>query len=64
MPGTKTEPAEREKMKRRQVLLPDTLYDKCAELGSASDVSASAIIRYAVREFLWRKGALKKEGKE
>lgn len=47
-------------MKRRQVLLPDTLYDKCAELGSASDVSASAIIRYAVRDYLNKRRALDK----
>lgn len=58
MPGAKTEPAEKEKMERRQVLLPDTLYHKCAELGAASDVSASAIIRYAIRDFLTRKGKL------
>lgn len=61
MPATKTEPAEKEKMERRQVLLPDSLYNKCAELGAASDVSASAIIRYAVRDYLNKRGALAKK---
>lgn len=54
--ATKAEPAEKEKMVRRQVLLPDSLYDKCAELGAASNVSASAIIRYAVADYLTRRG--------
>ena len=48
---------EKEKMERRQVLLPDTLYNKCAELGAAADISASAIIRYAIRDYLARRGA-------
>lgn len=61
MTATKAEPEEKEKMVRRQVLLPDSLYDRCADLGRASDVSASAIIRYAVRDYLNKRGALPKK---
>lgn len=58
MPKQKTE--SKIKMVRRQVLLPDELYDLCVDMGAASDVSASAIIRYALRDYMVRRGKLEK----
>lgn len=50
----------KEKMERRQILLPDDLYLPCAELGAKSNVSASAIVRYAIADYLARRGVAKK----
>lgn len=54
--ATKTKEKSREPMWRRQVLLPDSLYELCTERGQASDVSASAIIRYALRDYFRKLG--------
>lgn len=47
-------------MKRRQLILPDELWNGVSEVAEASDVSASAIVRYAIRDYLNRRARAKK----